>query len=140
MGQSYCDGWKITDGLSISFPVTSGLCVVHHLRAHNTFAWPRTCWTTCEIKEMDIGNTLLWINKRVQKLNEFCTYIWKSESTPFSAWGRINWNLQTALFILLCCFSSFLYQVCFGIEDELTWKYGSNENACRKMMFSNCSL
>lgn len=40
----------------------------------------------------------------------------------------------------LCCFSSFLYQVCFGIEDELTWKYGSNEDVCRKMMFSNCSI
>lgn len=140
MGQSYCDGWKITDGLSISVPVTSGLCVVHHLRTHNTFAWTRTCWATCEIKEMDIGNTLPWINKRVQKLNEFCTCIWKSESTSFSSWGRINWHLHAALFNFFVFFSSFLYQVCFGIEDELTWKYGSNEDVCRKMMFSNCSI
>lgn len=128
MGQSYCDGWKITDGLSISVPVASGLCVVHHLRTHNTFVWTTTCGATCEIKEMDIGNTLPWINKRVQKLNEFCTYIWKSESIPFSTWERINWYLQISLFFF-CAFSSFLYQVCFGIEDGIVMRIFLFENS-----------
>lgn len=39
-----------------------------------------------------------------------------------------------------CVFYYFFIRFIFGLEKILTWKYDSNNNACRKKTISNCSI